>query len=146
MRAAPGRANAVALLGGLRAERRPNVATKPAAKRLDLEAMSNREVLRELCRIYGDLLERLSNYADALAAEHVGHEDVDESVPDDEFDAIYDQAVGLVSRIQEANHAFTYGNGSLKTRDGADWNWGLDTYKKKFKQRAVAGLAASDAR
>jgi hypothetical protein len=38
-----------------------------------------------------------------------------------------------------------YGNGSLKTRDGRDWNWGLDTYKRKFKERAVAGLAADDA-
>jgi hypothetical protein len=121
------------------------VATKRPSKHLDLEVMSNREVLSELCRIYGDLLERLSNYADALDAEHVAHDDGDDSPPNDEFDAIYDQAMGLISRISEAESAFKFGNGSLLSRTGARWNWGVDTYRSKLKQRAVAGLAAVDA-
>jgi hypothetical protein len=99
------------------------VATKHAAKRLDLETMSNREVLSELCRIYGDLLERLSNYTDVLSAEHMDEDDLDRSPVDDHFDAIYDEAIGLISRIEKVNFQFKMGDGSLVGRDGRRWNW-----------------------
>jgi len=121
------------------------VATKRLCKTLDLEAMTNREVLSELVRIYGSLLDRMSAYADVLDAAHVDRDDVADNAPDDEFDSIYDQAIGLISRIQEAEHDFGFGNGSLRSRTGERWNWGLETYKRKFKERAVAGLVADDA-
>ena len=127
------------------------MATKRPCKTLDLEAMTNREVLSELVRMYGSLLDRLSAYADVLVADHVDRDDVDDNAPDDEFDSIYDQALGLISRIEEAQSDFRIGNGQLRSRNGDVWNWGLETYKSKFKQRAVAGLVTlrggvSDAR
>jgi len=116
------------------------VATKRPCKTLDLEVMTNREVLSELVRMYGSLLDRLSAYADVLVADHLVRDDVDDNAPDDEFDSIYDQALGLISRIEEAQSDFTIGSGQLRSRNGDVWNWGLSTYKRKFRQRAVAGL------
>lgn len=131
--------------GGRFTERRPIVATaRKPCKALDLEAMSNREVLAELSRIYGDLVSRLSMYAEVLDAKHELEEGPSRDVPDDQFDAVYDQALGLISRIDELENAFMNGaDGLLSGRDNERWNWGIHTFEMKLKQRASAGLASA---
>lgn len=116
------------------------MATKQPCKRLELDAMTNREVLGELTRIYGNLLDRISAYADVLDADHEDSDDVASGAPDDDFDQVYDQAIGRISRIEEAEQCFRLGGGSLRTRDGDSWHWGLSRFKASLKERAVAGL------
>lgn len=116
---------------------------KRPSKRLELDVMTNREVLSELARIYGDLLYRLNSYAAVLDADHVDDDDLETSAPTDTFDDVYDQAMGLLSRFEELERWFKFGSGRLPDRDGGYWNWGTTTYKQNFCERAAAGLAVA---
>lgn len=119
-----------------------------SCKRLDLEVMTNREVLGELTRIYGNLLDRVSSYCEVLEIEHEEYEG-DGDVPD--FDAIYDEAMGLVTRVEEMTQTFergVYGDqrGRYQSKNGLVWTWGITTFKDRLKHRAVGDLVtgASD--
>lgn len=129
----------IAVLGGRCAEGRPIVATKrkTVVKRLDLEAMTNQEVLAELARMYGDILDRLNAHLEM----GTGDDGEQEPIPD-----AIDEGVLLHTRVNALTGDFMYGSGGrsrgvLRSREGIYWNWGLSRFKEKLND-ASADIAA----
>lgn len=108
------------------------MATKRPVKRLDLEAMSNAEVLAELGRIYGNVLDRLSVHRE------IGEGDEEN---DPAPDAI-DQGVLLLTRVQTLTGDFSYGRGGrvrgvLLDANGDHWGWGLNHFRDKLEDASA---------
>lgn len=91
-------------------------AKKPRAV-LDVERMTNRQMLRELGKLHEELLGRLDNCYEMGA----------------ETPEALDEGILLAARLDRESKNFLFG----KTRPG-EWSWGVSTFADRLANVAVA--------
>lgn len=99
-------------------------------KRLDLDAMTNAEVIAELERVYDDILGRLSAHLEVARDETVGVETATVAV---------EQGVMLSVRVDALGFTFENGWSERSSRPQlGSWNWG-----RYYFADALEGAACS---